>query len=88
MLCSAAADDGIDDVWDAVTSFADRLAATGERDRQRADQARAWMWSEVRARLVASITDDPERAGRAAELERRVAAGELSPSAAADELLR
>jgi LAO/AO transport system kinase len=78
---------GVAEVWEAVCEHGAALAADGQRDRLRAAQARAWMWSEVNDELAARFRRD---AGVRAELgsaEAAVVSGELSPAAAARRLL-
>jgi len=87
LLCSAIAGQGIGEVWDACTGSRAKLVESGELASRRSGQAQRWFWSEVRERLLATLHDDPARAERIADLERRVGAGELSPTAAADALL-
>ncbi len=54
---------------------------------KRAEQARAWMWSEVSETLVAALSARPEVARQLAGLEDRVRAGTITPAAAAARLL-
>jgi LAO/AO transport system kinase len=83
LLCSAVTGEGVDDAWRAITDLHTRLAGSGELERRRRDQARGWFWAEVRGRLVEQVMADP----RTPELEDKVARGEMSPSAAAQQLL-
>ena len=53
----------------------------------RAEQARNWMWNEIRNGLVERLKADPDVAARAADLERAVIDNQLSPTSAADELM-
>ncbi len=70
---------GVPEMWDAVTKFvADRRAA-GQLDSLRSDQAKAALWDE----LVASSVDKLRTNDNFAELETRVANGELLPATAA-----
>ena len=87
LSCSAHTGTGVDDVWAAVLDHRRALETTGALGRLRADQARAWLWAEVRERLMAGLRADPAVRALAPVLERRVAAGELAPTAAAEELL-
>jgi LAO/AO transport system kinase len=78
---------GIAEVWAAVGEHAGALGASGERERLRARQARAWMWSEVHDELADRFRrHGAVRAGLAAA-EDDVAAGRVSPAAAARRLL-
>ena len=87
LLCSALSGDGIAAVWDAVVSQHDALVASGAVQRDRARQARAWLWAEVRERVMESLRGDPEVAALIPELEEKVVAGALTPTGAADQLL-
>ena len=59
----------------------------GTFDERRARQARAWMWREVDDSLLSSFRSHTAVAARIGELEARVEAGTLSPTAAAEALL-
>jgi LAO/AO transport system kinase len=87
LSCSARTGAGVDEVWAAVLDHRRTLEASGTLVRLRADQARAWLWAEVRERLLADLRADPAVRALAPELERRVTAGDLAPPAAARELL-
>ncbi len=54
---------------------------------KRAEQARAWMWSEVSETLVAALSARPEVARQLAGLEDQVRAGTITPAATAARLL-
>jgi LAO/AO transport system kinase len=87
MLCSATKGDGIADVWQTAVQRRDELVASGELAERRVAQAQNWFWEEVRQRLFAELQEDPETSARIPALLRRVADGEISPAAAAGELL-
>lgn len=87
VLCSAVAGEGIGDVWAAVDRHRDHLRVTGALERRRSVQATAWLWAEVREQLLGRFHRDPEVAAMVAEVERAVAAGELSAAAGAQRLL-
>jgi LAO/AO transport system kinase len=63
------------------------LAANGQLDVLRAAQARAWMWSEVHDELGGRFRRAEAVRSQLAEIEEAVAAGALSPAAAARRLL-
>jgi LAO/AO transport system kinase len=87
LLASALEGAGIVEAWDTLTESQARLRADGSLDAQRAEQALAWMWSEVREEAVARVLADPAVAGRLDELQVEVRAGRRSPASAAAELL-
>lgn len=87
LSCSAITGAGVPEVWDAVGRYRAALGPTGEIGRRRAEQARAWMWSEIRESLVAAFTADPAVRAALAGLEADVAAGRTTPGMAARLLL-
>ncbi len=87
LTCSAAERTGLDQVWDALVRHQDGLAASGELEAKRRRQQVDWTWQMVRERLLARLRDHPEVKGMAAELEREVLTGELTPALAADRIL-
>ena len=55
LLASAVAGTGIGAVWDAVGRYRVALAKNGALQRRRAEQARAWMWSEISEALLSEL---------------------------------
>ncbi|MBA2496934.1 MAG: methylmalonyl Co-A mutase-associated GTPase MeaB [Acidimicrobiia bacterium] len=88
LACSAVTGGGIAEVWAAATAHHALLAGDGTLDRRRAEQATAALWAEVRDRLVGDLLDHPAVVAARPDVESRVDAGELTPTGAADELLR
>jgi LAO/AO transport system kinase len=84
--CSARTGAGLDEVWDAVQRHRAVLAADGSLDRRRADQQVEWMWALVRDQLMDRLAAGSRDA--VPELERRVRAGDLTPTLGAQQLLR
>ena len=84
--CSALNGAGVAGIWDTVERF---RAAVGEKGiaRRRAEQARAWMWSEVGETLLLELRKHPEVRKLVAGLEREVEAGRATPAAAARRML-
>ncbi len=74
-------------MWQAVEAFRAATLGSGEADQQRRAQAVAWMWSEVQDTLLDQLRTDPAVAALVAPLEAEVAAGQVSPTAAATRLL-
>ncbi|HYB57086.1 MAG TPA: methylmalonyl Co-A mutase-associated GTPase MeaB, partial [Alphaproteobacteria bacterium] len=86
-LASALTGKGIADVWRAVEQYRDALTATGALAARRAEQARAWLSSELAEGLLAALKSHPEAGATARRIEAQVTAGKLSPTAAAARLL-
>jgi LAO/AO transport system kinase len=77
---------GLDDLWAKVLDHRARLEASGELEAKRRAQDGKWMWALVHERLQERLRGDPAVRDRLPKLERAVAEGELSPTAAADEI--
>jgi LAO/AO transport system kinase len=88
LTCSAIKGDGIPELWTALVAMHGKLEASGELAQIRAEQSSAWLWVEVRERLVAELRARPGIEELVRDLEDRVRAGTLTPTAAAEELLR
>ncbi len=87
LLVSSPAGIGITEVWEAVATLHAALDERGDLGHLRAGQARAWLWDELRTGLLERFRTDPAVAERLAALEAAVVAGDLAPTAAAQELL-
>ncbi|WP_334142053.1 methylmalonyl Co-A mutase-associated GTPase MeaB [Rhabdothermincola sp.] len=88
LTCSALTGAGLAEVWEAILAFRDALTASGELAELRAAQAKAWMWAEVRDSLLERFESAASVRSMLPSLEDRVARGEITPSAAAVELLQ
>jgi LAO/AO transport system kinase len=82
--CSALTGAGIAEVWQTVERFRHALSADDHFQRRRSEQAKAALHAELAESLLARLRGDAAVARRLADLEKRVAAGRLSPAAAAD----
>ena len=78
---------GINEVWDDVARFRAALEQSGAWSRQRAEQARVALWSEIGDSLLEHFRSAPAVAHRLATVEREVMAGTRTPTAAAHALL-
>lgn len=86
MMVSAIEEQGLSDAWDEMQTLTSWRRENGHWDQRRADQAQYWFDQEVRQALLAKLDTSAVR-GRMAELAANVAAGEQSPSAAAQVML-
>jgi len=86
-LASALKSEGLDVIWKAVQEFHGIMKETGELDDRRAEQAKSWMWTELREGLLGKLDKHPEAKRLIPELESQVASGGLTPTAAATQLL-
>ena len=85
-MVSALAEDGLETAWNDMQTLADWRKDHGFFDATRAAQARYWFEEEVRQALLAQLHEDGVR-GAMDALAARVASGELTPAAAAHELV-
>jgi len=87
LLVSALKKEGIEEVWAQVCRHEDALAASGEREANRRQQAKAALWSEIREGLLAAVKGDAGAARLLRRLEAEVEAGKITPTAAARQVL-
>lgn len=78
---------GITEFWDTVVRYCNTMQASGELADKRRQQALAWMWEMIDQGLRARFRGHPTVRSALPGLQEAVAAGNLSPSAAADQLL-
>ena len=88
MLLSALKVQGVDTFWAAVEEFHAKRHASGEFESRRRQQALAWMWDLVHARLHAEFRHHPAVRGALPETVRGVTEARLAPSSAARHLLQ
>ncbi len=85
--CSALSGEQTAKTWKIMERFRESQQQDGLIEKNRAEQARNWMWNEIRNGLVERLKATPEVTGRIKELEQAVIANKLSPTSAADELM-
>ena len=78
---------GVKEVWQMVLDHGEALGASGERDRRRREQARAWLWSLVDHGLRRAFREHAGVAAQLAALESDVEAQRTTPARAARVLL-
>jgi LAO/AO transport system kinase len=86
MTVSALEEAGLAQAWAEMQTLAEWRRGAGHWQSRRAAQARHWFGEEVRQGLLAVLEREPAR-GSMAALGLRVEAGEISPEAAAAEML-
>jgi LAO/AO transport system kinase len=84
LLTSATTGKGIGDVWAAVGRYRAAVEQGAALKRRRAEQARAWMWSEIGEALMAQLREHEGVRAELKKLEAAVADGKVTPGAAAD----
>lgn len=88
LTCSALTGEGVPAVWAVVERFREALGSTGALAAKRAGQARAWMWAEINETLLQAFQANDQVAGLLAGFEDDVMAGRITPTVAAQRLLR
>jgi LAO/AO transport system kinase len=87
LLVSSPTGRGVPEVWDQLLALHAHLRDTGQLERLRAHQARAWLWDEIRSGLAERFRTDPRVAPVLADLEAEVESSGTAPTAAAQQLL-
>jgi len=78
---------GLDELWATIEEHHALLSGNGELAALRAEQQGTWMWALIRERLDRAFREHPAVAAALPRLEAGVAAGTITSTAAADELL-
>lgn len=87
LTLSATKKEGIDIFWKIIENFRDTLSASGEFAARRRHQAVDWLWQLIDAGLRQRFRAHPEVNARLDRLVTAVASGDMTPTAAARELL-
>ena len=87
VTCSALENQGLDALWETVLDHRERMTASGEFSEKRRRQSLRWMWTMVEDRIMRALRDDPAVAQAIGALEAEVAAGKITPTIAADQIV-
>jgi LAO/AO transport system kinase len=87
-VTSALRGDGIDDVWNLVSAHANVLRESGALESLRAEQAKGWLWNEIREGLLEQLKANERVRALLSKVEPAVAEGRVSPTSAAQMILR
>ncbi|CAK0759885.1 methylmalonyl-CoA mutase-interacting GTPase YgfD [Azospirillaceae bacterium] len=87
LRCSALTGMGVDEVWRTILRYRETLEASGGLARRRAEQARAWLWSEIHESLMFAFHHHAGVCGALSDVEAQVASGTMIPTTAARLLL-
>lgn len=88
LACSAVTGDGIAEVWNEVQKFREAAQASGAFARRRQEQLLQWVRMMADEYLRNRVEQNHVLAARRKDVERRVAAGEVTPTKAAKELIQ
>ncbi|MCK5425621.1 MAG: methylmalonyl Co-A mutase-associated GTPase MeaB [Emcibacter sp.] len=86
VLASALKGEGLEQIWEKIQAFEFTMKDSGELDKMRAEQAKAWMWSEIHDQMMDAFQANyPERLE---QVECAVGEGKTPATAAARGLLK
>jgi LAO/AO transport system kinase len=85
--CSALHNTGVDKIWQLINKFCTTMTDNGTLKAARAQQAKAWLWSEISATLLESLQQNDAIHSRITKLEQQVANGTTSARVAAQEII-
>ena len=86
-LCSALTGEGVPEIWSVVETFQDEMSRSGGLQARRQQQLRDWMYSMAEEYVRAHFFGNPAVAKTMSDVEAAVLRGELSPTAAVQELI-
>jgi len=87
MSYSALDTDRTAELWGIVSEYREVMSDSGEIQTRRAEQARAWMWSEVTDTLLDRFKASASVKAQIQTLEAEVTRGDIAPGAAAKKLI-
>jgi LAO/AO transport system kinase len=79
---------GLDEIWQIICEHRELLTGNGELDKRRRRQLLSWMWSLVDEGLRSAVRENPMVADVLASLEEDVLHGEITPTTAAERILK
>ncbi|KZE40161.1 transporter [Bhargavaea cecembensis] len=85
---SSLAGNGLEDVWETILGFRENMSGTGEWDRRRRDQLKAWFRQSIEDWLIDSFYASEGRKKEVERLEGKILDGRLTVTAAVEELFR
>jgi LAO/AO transport system kinase len=88
LTMSAVEGTGLTELWDTIERHCQVLTEAGEFDARRRDQQVDWTWQMVRDTVLDRVLSNPDVRKIRAEVERQVKAGELTPTLAAQQILK
>jgi LAO/AO transport system kinase len=88
LTCSGLTGAGLDTLWEQVVRHHDVLSASGTLATKRRRQQVDWTWTMVRDTLLTRLSEHPGVRALTPALEQQVADGELTPTLAAERILK
>lgn len=87
LMASALKKTGIEELWTVIGDYRKARSEGDELAKQRSVQSSAWMWSEIEESLMNHLKSDARVSEKLSTLQDEVERGEISPTAAAREVL-
>ena len=87
MTCSSIYNNGIAEIWDYISGFIEKTQTSGYFSKHRKNQQQYWFHENIREKLNLIFLHDEKVKHLLPELEKKISAGILSSTAAADILL-
>jgi LAO/AO transport system kinase len=88
LTMSALEGTGLEELWETVERHRQVLTEAGEFEARRRTQQVDWTWQMVRDTVLDRVLSNPDVRKARAEIERQVLAGELTPTLAAQQILK
>jgi LAO/AO transport system kinase len=83
---SALTGSGIAELWQQIETHKQKMTASGELAARRREQQVKWMWTMLEERLTARLRSDGAVRAKVKQAEAQVAAGQLSPTLAVEQI--
>ena len=87
LTCSALTTDGLEDIWQTIKDHHEKFESAGELMEKRRRQAIDWMWALIENGLKDQFNTNTDVKAKLPEIIRGVEEGQISPTAAANQLL-
>ncbi len=87
LMCSSLNNKGLDQVWEKLTEYRQKLTETGEFKEKRRSQRVKWMWAMLQDRLMTDLKTHPRVTEALPQIERDLHHGELTVTLAVEKIL-
>ncbi|EGG17916.1 Methylmalonic aciduria type A protein [Cavenderia fasciculata] len=88
LSCSSLTNENIDTVWNTMNEYQTLMIGTGELGEKRSNQKQTWMWRYIEDELMTRLHSSKSLNQVIPILEQQVKQGEISPSLAADQIIK
>jgi len=87
LTCSAYENQGIEDIWETISSFVNHCVTNNSFEENRKKQAQFWLHESIQEQLGNYFYQNPKVKSELAHLEKEVVEGKISPFIAANKLI-